>query len=150
MYSTVLMIHSWIRWLALIAAVGAAAASFRQGEAAVRRTDRWGLALMISLDLQLLVGLLLYLVLSPFTAMATRDLAAAMRNPVLRFWAVEHAATMFAAVILVHVGRVLALRAASAEQKRTRLMVCLGLALLAMLFGMPWPGLGNGRPLFRL
>ncbi len=150
MYSTVLVIHSWIRWLALIAAVGAVVAIFRQGDTNVRRADRWGLAFMLALDVQLLVGLLLYLVLSPFTAMATRDLGAAMRNPVLRFWAVEHAATMFAAVILVHVGRVLALKAAGAEQKRTRLMVCLGLALLLVLLGMPWPGLGNARPLFRL
>lgn len=150
MYSTVLLIHSWVRWFALVAAVGATLAAFRgrvEGETSV--ADRWGLFAMMALDIQMLLGLLLYLVLSPFTSQALQDFSAAMRNTPLRFWAVDHASTMFAAVIVAHVGRVLARKAASPASKRMRLLVCFGLATFLMLVGTPWPGMSNGRPLFR-
>ena len=74
----------------------------------------------------------------------------AMQNPQLRFWAVEHITAMFVAVVLAHVGRVLARKAKTPAAKRTRLLVCFGIATLAMLLGTPWPGMAAGRPLFRL
>jgi hypothetical protein len=114
------------------------------------RTDRWGLILLISLDLQLLIGLLLYFALSPFTAEALRDFGAAMRNPPLRFFAVEHVTLMLAAVVLVHVGRVMGRKAVTTDAKRIRSLASFGLALLLMLLAIPWPGLAAGRPLFRL
>ena len=150
MYSTVLLLHSWLRWLALIAGVGATFAAVGKGDRRVQGAERWGLIFMISLDVQMLLGLVLYGVLSPYTAAAMRDFGAAMRDPVLRFWAVEHLTMMFAAVILVHVGRVLARKTADVNAKRKRFLICFGLAVLLMLLGMPWPGMANGRPLFRV
>jgi len=73
--------------------------------------DRWGLAFMASLDLQMLLGLLLYLVLSPTTAAIFPGLRGAMKDPVARFWAVEHVGTMMLAVCSAHVGRVLGRKA---------------------------------------
>jgi heme A synthase len=78
------------------------------------------------------------------------NFGAAMKDPALRFWAVEHISTMFVAVILVHVGRVLARKSLTPVAKRTRLLVCFGLATLLMMVGIPWPGRPGGRPLFRL
>jgi hypothetical protein len=97
----------------------------------------------------MLIGLVLYLVLSPFTTQAMADFGAAMKTPQLRFWAVEHVSMMFLAVILAHVGRVLARKAKTPQARRTRLLVCFGIATVAMFAGMPWPGMANGRPLFR-
>ena len=57
---------------------------------------------------------------------------------------------MLAAVVLAHVGRVLARKAATPGAKRTRLMVCFGLSTLLMIAGTPWPGTRAGRPLFRI
>ena len=105
---------------------------------------------MMVLDIQMLLGLLLYLVLSPFTSQALNDFGAAMRNPALRYWAVEHVSLMLAAVVLVHVGRVLARTARTPQSKRTRQIVCYTLATVAMIAATPWPGMANGRPLFRL
>ena len=133
-----------------MAGFSAASAVVRQGEAGARRADLWGLFLMMALDIQLLLGLLLYFVLSPFTSRALADMSAAMRNPRLRFFAVDHVTMMLAAAILVHVGRVLARKAAGADEKRMRLLICFGVALFAMLAGIPWPGLASGRPLFRI
>jgi hypothetical protein len=98
----------------------------------------------------MLIGLLLYLVLSPFTAEAMRDFGAAMKSPGLRFFAVEHVTLMFGAVILAHLGRVLARKASTPAARRTRLIVCFGLATILMIVGIPWPGMTSGRPLFRV
>ena len=149
MYSTVLLLHSWIRWLAVLAGVLATAAAIRKDSIGLTRAQRRGFIFMIALDLQVLLGLLLYGGLSPFTAQAMSDFGAAMRDPVLRYWAVEHFTMMLAAAVLVHVGRVLARKARTPEQKRQRLLICFGLATLLMLAGIPWPGMANGRELFR-
>jgi hypothetical protein len=149
-YTIVLTIHSWLRWLVLGLGVGTTLAATRGGSGAGETpAERWGAFLMMALDTQMLLGLILYLVLSPFTTVALHDFGSAMRTPSLRFWAVEHPAMMFAAVITVHVGRVLARKAKTPESKRWRLAVAAGLATFLMLLGMPWPGLPNGRTLFR-
>jgi len=148
MYSTVLVIHSWVRWAALLAAVMALISLLTDRTGA--RGERWGLVLVICMDLQLLLGLALYVALSPFTTEALRNFSAAMQQPSLRFFAMDHPATMLLAVVLVHVGRVLGRKAATPAAARTRLLACFGVALLLMLAGMPWPGLPAGRPLFRI
>jgi hypothetical protein len=149
MYTAILVAHSWLRWVALLAGVLTLAALFKPDAASAARAERTSLVLLIVLDIQMLLGLLLYFVLSPFTTEALKDMGAAMQNPALRFFAVEHIATMFVAVIMVHVGRVLGRTARSAEAKRTRLLVCVGFSVVAMLAGIPWPGMAGGRPLFR-
>ena len=135
----------------MVAAVGTLLAAFRIRLPADRGSaDRWSLAAMATLDLQMLLGLLLYFILSPFTAEAMKNFGAAMRDSNLRFWAVEHIMSMFGAVILAHIGRALARKATHADAQRRRLLICFGLAAALMLIGSPWPGFANGRPLFRL
>jgi hypothetical protein len=152
MYTTILALHSWIRWIALIAGVGATIMTMRDssGVAGASRVDRWGFALVTALDVQLLLGLILYLVVSPNMVAIRANFGAAMRDPVARFWAVEHITSMLVAVILVHVGRVLGRKSTSPESKRMKLFVCFGIATLLMILSIPWPGLRAGRPLFRI
>jgi len=56
---------------------------------------------------------------------------------------------MVAAVALVRAGRVLALTATTASARRTRRALFFTLTTLVILGGIPWPGLENGRPLWR-
>jgi hypothetical protein len=150
MYTTVLTIHSWVRWIALIAAVGTTMAALRgKVEGANSLADRWGMIAMMVLDVQLLLGLLLYFVLSPSMRAILDNFGAAMKDPALRFYAVEHTSAMFAAIALAHVGRVLARKATTPAAKRTRVLICFGLATLLIVLGMPWPGRPGGRELFR-
>ena len=93
--------------------------------------------LTMTVDIQLLLGLPLYLVLSPVTTLAMKNFGAAMKNPQLRFWAVEHLAMMMLAVILVHVGRVLA-RKAPTPEPRMRWRCVSGLRRWRCC-QMPWP-----------
>jgi uncharacterized membrane protein HdeD (DUF308 family) len=151
MYTLVLALHSWLRWLALIAGIAATVTALSdRASTAPRRADLWGLALMVALDVQMLLGLLLYFVLSDYMLAIRNDFGAAMRNSGLRFFAVEHLTLMLGAVVLAHVGRVLGRKAATPESKRMRMLICFGLATVLMVLGIPWPGMASGRPLFRL
>ena len=152
MYSLLLGVHSWVRWVVLLACLLAlyrAITGVSGGRPWTAADNKSGVWLTASLDLQMLIGLLLYGVLSPVTAEAFNDFGAAMRNPQLRFWAVEHLTGMIAAVALAHIGRVRIRRAADAAAKHRTALVFFGLALLAMVLSIPWPGLVSGRVLFR-
>ncbi len=151
MYQTVLLIHSWLRWLTLLMAVGAivSAAQRAPERPGVRPGKWWDTLFMLCVDLQMAAGLVLYFGLSPTTRVAMTNVSLALRNPAMRFWAIEHAAGMFAALILVRIGRVLALNAPTVAAAQRRRLICFSLALAVILLVIPWPGRMNGRPLFR-
>ena len=152
MYSSVLWLHSYWRWVVLLAGVTAlarAAAGLVSGWPWTPRARAAQTAFVGSLDLQLLFGLVLYLFLSPFTLSAFADLGAAMKNPHTRFWAVEHAPVQLLAVALAHVGSVRAKRAASDKQRHRRATLYFALVLALIAAAIPWPGLDIARPLLR-
>lgn len=147
-----LMAHSWLRWVVLAAAVVAVARALGgwQGNRGWTRTDdRAGLFFTIALDVQLLIGLLLYLVLSPLMENIRANAGEAMGDPAMRYWLVEHPVGMLAALVLAHVGRVRIRKAADARRKHRLALIFFGLALVAAAASLPWPGMATGRPLFR-
>mgnify|MGYP001190499767 CR=1 FL=1 len=151
MYALVLVLHSWLRWGALVAGVMAVVALLSgRGSRDAARADTWGLFFIIALDLQLLLGLALYMGLSPNMQAIRADFGGAMRDPVARFWAVEHIMMMLVAIGAAHVGRVLARKAPTPDARRSRLLLCFVIALVAMVARTPWPGMTAGRPLFRI
>jgi hypothetical protein len=151
-YSIVLTIHSWLRWVALLLGVTATLNAFlyRDDTADRARGQRWDWLLMLALDLQVLFGLLLYFGLSPFTREAMNNVERAVSDPGLRFWAITHVAMMVVALVAVRAGRVFAMADTSSRARRTGRYICFAVAVMAMVAGVPWPGLANGRPLFRL
>jgi hypothetical protein len=154
MYLLVLFLHSWLRWGAIIAgALAVVTLLTSQPRPGVPdSSDRWGRFFIIALDLQFVLGLLLYIGLSPTTYAIFHEtgMGAAMRDPVARFWAVEHVTMMVVAIVIAHVGRVIARKAATPAARRTRLLICFLISLIAILGGTPWPGMRAGRPLFRI
>jgi hypothetical protein len=151
-YPAVLTIHSWLRWVALLLGAAATFNAFRHRSdpADPPRGRHWDTFFMLALDLQVLFGVLLYFGLSPFTREAMNNVGAALRDPGLRFWAVTHVAMMFVALVAVRAGRVLALVERKSRARRNGRYICFAIAVLAMVAGVPWPGLSNGRPWFRL
>jgi hypothetical protein len=153
MYSVALIFHSWLRWVVLLAVLLALVRALRGYTSRVPWTpaDDSGLRVMtIVLDVQFLIGLTLYLFLSPATQEAFNDFGFAMRTSTLRYWAVEHITGMVIAVALAHIGKVKVKKAADGRSKHARTLVYVGIALLVMLASIPWPGLSNGRALFRI
>jgi hypothetical protein len=151
-YTVVLAVHSWMRWITLALAAAATINASRPPLAGARTLPGrwWDTFLMLAVDLQVFFGLVLYFGLSPFTKEAMANVSLAMTSPALRFWAVEHAGGMFLSVVLVRMGRVLAANAKTPEAARNRRLTCFAFATAGMLLSIPWPGLANGRPLFRL
>ena len=108
--------------VALIAGVGATFAALgRSGDAGHNGADRWGLIFMITLDVQLVLGLMLYGVLSPYTAAAMKDFGIATRCAIRCSASGPSSIVtmMVSAVVLVHVGRVLARKTTDADRKRS-------------------------------
>jgi len=152
MYDFLLFTHSWLRWLVLVAALIAVARAV--SGVSTRRPwtpvdERAGLWLTASLDLQMLLGLILYIFLSPVTKSAFVDMAAAMQAAPIRFFVVEHPVGMIVAIALAHVGRARVRKAGDSESRHKQALVFFGLSLLVMLLSMPWPIGPGARSLFR-
>ena len=150
LYSAALIAHSWLRWVVIIAGL---VAFVRALLGATRRSpwtaadDRAGFWFIMALDLQIALGVLLYFV-SPVTSQAMQDFGAAMKDSVMRFWAVEHSFGMLIGIALAHMGRARA-RKADVLRRHRVVAILFGLALLAVLLSIPWPGSLYGRPLLR-
>jgi len=145
MYIGLLHLHNFGRWLVLVAAVVAivvAVLGLVRGAPWGRGAKLSGLAYLIMMDTQLLIGLVLYGI-SPVVRAAMGDVSLAMADTQLRFFLVEHFVLMIAAVALVHVGYALAKRAATARAAYARASLFYALGLVAVLAGIPW-----WRPLF--
>lgn len=93
---------------------------------------------LISAHLQLVIGLILYFV-SPTVKVGLSNMGAAMKDPSLRFWAVEHIAMMIIAIILITIGYSAAKRAASDEAKHKKIAIFFLLGLILIFIAIPWP-----------
>lgn len=147
MYLTLLTVHSLVRWvvvaLALLGLVRGLTGRDAPWSAADETPRRW---LPHAMTLQLILGLGLYFGLSPLVTQARADMGAAMKDPTLRFWAVEHLVTMILALALVHIGGARTRRATEPAAKRRTMLTFFGLATLLVLWAIPWAS----RPLVRL
>ena len=151
MYTATLFIHSWLRYLVLglglLLLVGAAGGLRKGWNARLERSHVWFMAV---LDVQLLLGLLLYLVLSPIAGAARAHMGLAMKDPTLRFFGVEHLVTMLLAIVIAHVGRARSKKKSNPQARSKSVLITQCVWLLLTLAAIPWPGLDIGRPLFRL
>lgn len=141
LYSAVLFVHSWLRWIILLLGVTAIVRG--------RRNDPVASAWMGLLDLQIVIGITLYGWLSPITQAAFADFKGAMHDAVPRFWGVEHAFAMLLAAFVAHAGRIIAKRTQDDERAAAIMRITIVLALLCIVVGVPWSPLKYGRPLFR-
>lgn len=141
-YSILLEAHSGLRWLVLLLAVVVIFKSLAGMFSGLKygKTDNILAASYVgTLHLQVLLGLILYFFLSPITTGSIfSDFGSAMKNPELRFWAVEHISMMILAVIAAQIGRSKA-KKESRDAVRFRIQViAFGISILLILFAIPW------------
>jgi hypothetical protein len=152
MYPIVLTLHNIMRWLVILAAVYALVRMY-SGLAGrkswSRADDRAGMLFTIMLDIQILLGIILYVFLSPTTTSFLTG-QAGMGNALVRYFAVEHTFMMVIAAVLAHVGRSLAKKGATSRIKFRIGAIWFTIAVLLILFAIPWPFLPTGRPWLRL
>jgi len=141
MYTGFLHLHDTLRWLLLLSLVITLVKyiSGWLGNQPWKKTDNiLGIVFTSLMDIQLLTGLVLYFFLSPITKLAMSDFGAAMKDPGLRFYAVEHFSMMLIAVILVHIGRAKSKKAKTDSAKFKTSSIFFLIALVVILAAIPW------------
>ncbi len=152
MYQYILIGHSLIRYAVVLFMLAAIAMALRGWLADQPWTDthkRLNLGLVISLDIQFLLGIYLYMFLSPLPWLAfDMGLGKAMKVRTLRFWTIEHPSMMLLALVLIHIGQARSKQADEDRVKHRRAAIFFGIAALLILGSIPWPGLPVSRPLW--
>ncbi len=150
-YRILLGIHSWNRWIVLILGVMLIVVAWQKwlGKASTTETTgKLSIFFIISVDIQLLLGIFLLFV-SPAIATFMSDPGAGMSQSAIRFWPMEHGVMMLIATIVAHIGRVKLKKAADPIDGNRKAAIMFTIALVLMLLSIPWPFLSwGGRPLF--
>ena len=147
----VMVLHNLIRWAVVVFGLWTllSAISGVIGKRNYTSPDRRGsFFFVLSCDLQLVLGLILYFANSWFDRL--KHLGDNIKDANSRFFTMEHALLMIIAWILVHVGSVSVKRAITPIAKHKRSLLFFGLAILIILAAIPWPFReAIARPLYR-
>lgn len=143
MYEFVVAVHNIMRWVVVILGVVAVVRSLLGwfGKKEWTNTERKiGIFFTSSVDIQLLLGILLYFVFSSWglKAILNEGMSFVMGQAEYRFYAIEHAFYMILALIFAHLGSALPKKVDDDQSKFKRAAIWFGLALLLILAGIPW------------
>lgn len=150
MYSIVLALHNVMRWVVLIAGLVVflrALNGWISIQNWVENDRRIGSFYTISIDIQFLLGLVLFIFLSPLTRSAFQNPGSIFSVPDIRSVVLEHTLLMVLAVIFAHVGNSMTRKDIPDNAKFRSAALFFGLSVLFVLLGIPWsrallPGLG--------
>lgn len=136
----VLFFHSSLRYFILLFAVIVVIQSLvgMLGKKRFGKNNKtFALLLLISCDVQLVIGLILSKTHGWFSALGTPGL---MKNAGLRFYAVEHPVGMVIAIVLVHVAYSISKKNIDDNVKFKRMFWYVFIALAVFFATIPWQG----------
>lgn len=148
---TLLVLHDLFRWLILIVAfwtvISAVSGKITKREY-TSGDSRANFFFMLGMDIQLLLGMILYFTNGWFESL--KHIGESMKDPMVRFFTMEHGLMMIIAWILVHAGRISVKKATTSQAKFKKTLIFFGIALLLILIAIPWPFReALARPWFR-
>lgn len=149
MYTGLLHLHSALRWLAIILMLATIIDSLVRMYRPFKENERkLALFTLITLHSQLIIGVVLYFV-SPVISDALQ-MGHVMKNPIGRFYMVEHLLGMLLAITLVTVGYSRAKKQSEHWSKHRMIFFYYLTAFLLILISIPWPfrAVGEGRGWF--
>ncbi len=131
-------LHSSLRWIVLILLIAAIAKAFggRKKEVPFEGTRKIALFAMISLHVQLLIGLALYFTRGWASKWGTEGM---MGDKILRFFTMEHLLMMVIAIALATIGYSGAKRMSNSMKQHRRIFITYLIALILILASIPWP-----------
>jgi hypothetical protein len=147
MYLTILSVHNLLRWVFIAAALYAIVRAIMglMNKQVYNKADNTSGALLVAVaHTQLLIGIVL-LFLSPTVQADMQDMAATMKDKVLRGILIEHPLTNIIGVALIQIGRIRTRKAYADVDKYKRSLIFFGLGLILILSRIPW----GTSPLFR-
>lgn len=137
-------LHSVNRWIVLVLLLLTIITAFQgwfEKKTYTESDRKKSLFTLIFTHIQLILGLVLFFI-SPFVKNG-----GGMKNPIWRFYTVEHTTMMVLAIILITVGYSVAKRKSNDLVKFKTTAIYYVIAFLIILAGIPWPfreGLGGG------
>lgn len=150
MYFALLFMHSWLRWIifsALLLIIIRGIYAYFSKDSYNKIDNVTAVVLLASTHIQVLIGLLLYFLFSPFTIHPMSE--GMMQSPVIKYWKFEHIGIMLIFLIVVQSGRIISKKVSNDANKHRMTLLFSLLAFVILMFGMPWPNKSYGRPLFR-
>ncbi len=134
--------HSGLRWIVLLLMLWAIinAAKSQSSGTYSERSRKLNLFAMISLHVQLLVGIALFFVSQKVNFSVDNWMSSDTAMGMYRFFNLEHVFGMVLAVVLVTMGRSKAeKKLKGSRDKHRRIMVSYLIALVIILLTIPWP-----------
>lgn len=136
--------HSGLRWLVLVLLLYAIFNAIGKNKSSYEKKDKMvNLFAMISLHVQLLLGLILY-----FTSPKVSFASGWMKDAALRFYGMEHLIGMLIAIVIVTIGRKIAEKQELPAQKNKKIAIWYTLGLVLIIASIPWPFRGLGGQWF--
>lgn len=139
MYTGLHHLHSSFRYIILIILVitiAKAWVGWKNKKPYNKSDNLLSLLSMIFLHTQFLIGCFLYW-MSPKVQL--QNMAETMKEPLFRFFTVEHTSMMLIAIILITVGRSLSKRTSDDVQKHKKTALYFLVGLLIIFMSIPWP-----------
>ena len=125
--------HSGLRWLVLVFLILAVANAFT-AKTFEKKHKMINLFALITVHLQLAIGLVQY-----FLSDKVQFIDGWMKNPLLRFYGMEHLVGMLLAIILITIGYSKAKRKENPADKFKAIRIFYTLGLIIILLFIPWP-----------
>ena len=126
--------HSGLRWVALILLLLAIVNAFTS-KTYEKKHKLINLFAMVTLHTQLLIGLVQYFV----TSQKVQFIDGWMKNPLLRFYGMEHILLMIISIVLVTIGHSKSKKGTTPEEKFKPIKLWYVIGLLLILAAIPWP-----------
>ena len=140
LHTLTLVFHSVVRYFVLVAMVLSILRSARGwfgGAPFEKLDDKLSVWLLMMAHTQLILGLILYSI-SPAVIFS----GASMKDPVARYWLVEHISTMLIAITLITLSRITTKKLTDAVAKHKRVFLYNVFAMLLILMAISMSGRG--------
>lgn len=144
MQTILVTLHSYNRYLLLLALVLVLYRSYSGwlGRKPFQKADNTASVALLGLThLQALLGLIMYAFTSSWTQTAFANFGAAMKDPMQRYFAVEHITAMLIAVVLIQLGRTFSKKAGDNTEKHRKLAIYTSIAVLIIVGTLAQKGL---------
>jgi len=140
MFATLLILHSIIRWLVLLALITGIIRSYyalKTGKLYTQRDRFLGISCLSIAHVQLLIGMSLYC-LSPIVSYFLQNFTTGVHLREIRFFGMEHSLMMLIAVCVITIGTVKVKAKKTDREKFKTILIWYSIALFIIFTSIPW------------
>jgi hypothetical protein len=141
MSHSLLVVHSWFRWLVLITLIFSVLVAFRglrHHKPFTKTANQLRHWTATAAHIQLVIGIIVY-IKSPVILYFIQHFSEAIQYPEMLFFGLIHSLLMFTSVIFVTIGSSLTKRKSTDQAKYKTMLIWFSMTLLLIFIAIPWP-----------